>query len=114
MLTDKQLAVPSNYACIAGAEKIDDLHVRIKLKRVFPAALEYIAMVLPIYPKAYRERVGAGFRKAPVGTGPYRITKVDGATEIDLVRNDAYFDGPKGKPAIKTWSSRKSRTRRAS
>ena len=47
------------------------MHVRIKLKRVFPAALEYIAMVLPIWPKAYREKVGAdAFAKAPIGTGP--------------------------------------------
>ncbi len=103
VLTDKQVAVPSNYSFIEGAEKIDDLHVRIKLKRVFPAALEYFSMVLPIYPKAYRERVGPdAFSKAPVGTGPYKITKVDGTTEIDMVRNDEYFDGPKGKPPIKT------------
>ncbi len=99
--TDKQLAVPSNYTFIDHAEKIDDLHVRIKLKRVFPAALEYLSMVLPIYPKAYRERVGADFSQHPVGTGPYKVTRVDGATEIDMERNDAYFDGPKGKPAIK-------------
>jgi len=95
------VAVPSNYAFLAGAERIDDLHVRIRLNRVFPAALEYIAMVLPVLPKAYRERVGAGFSQAPVGTGPYRITRVDGTTAIDLERNDAYFDGPKGKPAIR-------------
>ena len=101
LLNDKQVAVPSNYTFIAGAEKVDDLHVRIKLKRVFPAALEYFSMVLPIYPKAYRERVGPdGFSKAPVGTGPYKITRVDGTSEIDLERNDAYFDSPKGKPAI--------------
>ena len=99
---DKQVATPSNYSFYDSAEKIDDLHVRIKLKRVFPAALEYISMTLPIYPKAYRTRMGDGFSKAPVGTGPYKITKVDGTTEIDLVRNDSYFDSPKGKPAIKT------------
>ena len=102
IMADKQVAVPSNFAFIAGAEKVDDRHVRIKLKQVFPAALEYISMVLPIYPKAYRERVGAdGFSHAPVGTGPYRITRVDGVSEIDLERNDAYFDSPKGKPAIR-------------
>lgn len=100
-LSDKQVAVPSNFSFIAGAEAIDDLHVRIKLKRVFPAALEYIAMVLPIYPKAYRERVGAEYSKAPVGTGPYRITAVDGTGQIDMERNDDYFDSPKGKPAIR-------------
>ena len=102
IMSDKQVAVPSNFAFIEGVTKVDDLHVRIKLKRVFPAALEYISMVLPMYPKAYRERVGAdGFSKAPIGTGPYKITKVDGTTQIDMERNDAYFDSPKGKPAIK-------------
>ncbi len=101
ILSDKQVSVPSNFSFIAGAEKIDDMHVRIKLKRVFPAALEYFAMVLPIYPKAYRERVGAEYSKMPVGTGPYRITKVDGATQIEMERNEAYFDGPKGKPMIR-------------
>ena len=101
LLTDKQVSVPSNYSFIEGVEKIDDLHVRIKLKRVFPAALEYFSMVLPIYPKAYRERVGGDFSKMPVGTGPYKITKVDGVTQIDMERNNAYFDGPKGKPSIR-------------
>ena len=99
--TDKQVAVPSNYEFIAGAERVDDLHVRIKLKNVFPAALDYIAMVLPILPKAYRERVGAAYSEHPVGTGPYRITAVDGVSSISLERNDAYFGGPKGKPPIK-------------
>ncbi len=101
VLADGRVAVPANYAYLAGAEKIDDFHVRVKLKRVFPAALEYMAMTLPIWPQAYRERVGAdAYGRAPVGTGPYRITAVDGTSEIDLQRNDAYFDGPKGHPAI--------------
>ncbi len=95
------VAVPSNYSFLAGAERVDDLRVRIRLKRVFPAALEYIAMVLPILPRAYRERVGTGYSAAPFGTGPYRITRVDGLSAIGLERNDAYFDGPKGKPAIR-------------
>ena len=101
ILGDPQVAVPSNYAFLLGAEKIDELHVRLRLKRVFPAALEYIAMVLPILPQAYRERVGAGYPQAPVGTGPYRITRVDGTSGIEMERNDGYFDGPKGKPPIR-------------
>ena len=89
LLSDKQLSVPSNYLFLAGAEKLDDYTVRMKLKRVFPAAMQYIAMVLPIYPKAYREKVGPeGFSKAPIGTGPYKITKVDGINEIDMERYD--------------------------
>ena len=103
VLSDPTIAVPTNFAYLAGAEKIDEFHVRVTLKHVFPAALEYLAMTLPVWPKAYRERVGPeAFSRAPVGTGPYRITKVDGVSEIDLERNDAYFDGPKGHPAIAT------------
>jgi len=103
VLADKTLSVPSNYQFIAGAEKLDDMHVRLKLKRVFPAALEYVAMVLPIWPKAYREKVGVeGYSKAPIGAGPYKITKVDGATEVDMERYDGYYaDSPKGKPPIR-------------
>jgi peptide/nickel transport system substrate-binding protein len=103
VLTDKQVSVPSNFLYLAGAEKIDDLHVRVKLKRIFPAALEYLAMTLPIWPKAYREKVGAEeYAKHPIGAGPYKITKVDGTTEIDLERYDGYYAGsPKGKAAIR-------------
>ncbi len=101
-LTDKQVSVPSNYSYIAGATKLDDYTVQIKLKRVFPAALEFLSMVTPILPKAYRERVGSdAFDKLPVGTGPYKITRVDGVNEIDMERFDGYYaDSPKGRPAI--------------
>ena len=101
--TDPNISVPSNYQYLAGAERIDDTHVRLRLKRVFPAAIEYIAMVLPIWPKAYREKVGPeGYSHAPVGSGPYRITRTEGTDEIDLERYDDYYvDSPKGKPAIK-------------
>jgi peptide/nickel transport system substrate-binding protein len=101
ILADTHLAVPSNYAWLAGAEKIDDLHVRIKLKRVFPAALEYIAVTLPIMPHDYRERVGpAMFSQFPVGTGPYRVSSA-APDRIELSRFDGYFrQSAKGFPAI--------------
>ena len=103
MLTDKQVSVPSNFAWMEGVEKVDDFKVRVKLKRVFPAAIEYLAMVLPILPKVYRERVGNdAYSKAPVGTGPYKITRVDGVNQIEFERFDDYYaDSPKAKPAIR-------------
>jgi peptide/nickel transport system substrate-binding protein len=102
VVEDKKVSVPSNYAFIAGAERVDDLRVRIKLKRVFPAALEYLAMVTPIWPKAYRERVGPEtYAKQPVGAGPYRLVQVDASNVIHLERFDGYYaDSPKGRPAI--------------
>ena len=69
VLNDKQISVPSNFSFIDGVEKVDDLHVRIRLKRVFPAALEYFAMVLPIYPKPVP---GAGRRGLLQDAGGHR------------------------------------------
>ncbi len=103
ILADPLVAVPSNYAWLDGAEKIDAYKVRLRLKRIFPAAPEYIAMVLPIWPQATRERMGEDdYAKAPVGAGPYRITRPDGGTTIELERYDGYYaDSPKGKAAIR-------------
>jgi len=103
ILHDPKVMVPSNFAFLAGVEKVDDHTARLKMKNIFPAALEYFSMVLPIYPKAYREKVGPeGYSKQPVGTGPYKITRVNGTSNIDFERfEDYYKDSPKGRPAIK-------------
>jgi peptide/nickel transport system substrate-binding protein len=39
------------------------------------------------------------YAQAPIGTGPYQITKVDGTTEIDLKRYAHYFAGGPRAPA---------------
>jgi peptide/nickel transport system substrate-binding protein len=103
IIRDKRVAIPAYYSSLAGAEKLDGFRVRIKLTGVSPAALEYLAMVTPIWPKAYREKLGPdGFSRAPIGTGPYKITKVDGTTQIDMERYDGHYAGsPKGRPAIR-------------
>jgi peptide/nickel transport system substrate-binding protein len=101
--TDKMVSTPSNFSWLAGAEKVDDFTVRVKLKRIFPAAMEYLAMVVPIMPKVYRERVGVeAYSKAPIATGPYRLTRVVVPSEFDFERFDDYVpDSPKPKPPIK-------------
>ncbi|MEO8716362.1 MAG: ABC transporter substrate-binding protein, partial [Acetobacteraceae bacterium] len=99
---DRRLSAPSIYNWLAGAEALDGLRVRVRLKRPMPAALDYFAMAVWIWPKAYRERVGAdGFARAPIGSGPYRIAHADAASRIELARYDGYYaDSPKGRPAI--------------
>jgi peptide/nickel transport system substrate-binding protein len=99
-----KVSVPSNYAWIEKAEKTGDFSVSIKMKKPTPAALEYLAMVTPIHPKAYREKMGpAGFAAKPVGAGPYRIVRNDQGKEVVFERFEDYYAGsPKGKPAIKT------------
>src|SRR3954465_8712816 len=105
---NSRVSTPANYNWIEKAEKTGDLSVRVTLKRPTPAALEYFALVIPIYPKAYREKVGAeGYAKAPVGAGPYKMTRVEPGVSIDFERFEDYWAGsPKGKPAIKKMSVR--------
>src|SRR5260370_12540586 len=72
IIHDKQVAIPAYYTSYAGAEKIDDFHVRLKLTGASPAVMEYLAMVTPIWPKAYREKIGPdAYAPAPIGTRPY-------------------------------------------
>src|SRR5438067_2238434 len=105
---NSKVSTPANYNWIDKAEKTGELSVRVKLKRPTPAALEYFALVIPIYPKAYREKVGPeGYAKAPIGAGPYRVTKFDAGAAIEFERFENYWAGsPKGKPAIKKLSVR--------
>ena len=101
---ESKVATPSNYSWIDKAVKTGDWTVRIHMKRPTPAALEYLAMVTPIHPKAYREKVGPEeFAKKPVGAGPYKIVKNEQGKEVVFERFEDYWAGsPKGKPAIKT------------
>src|SRR6187455_485087 len=102
-----RLSTPANYNWLDKAEKTGDLSVRVKLKRPNPAALEYFALVLPIYPKAYREKVGAeGYAKAPIGAGPYKMTKVEPGVSIDFERFEDYWAGSPKKATIKKLSVR--------
>lgn len=98
-----QVSVPSNFSWISGTEVVDDLTVRLKLKQAFPAALEFISFVIPIYPQKYRENVGRdSYRKEPVGAGPYRVSHWEIGGQIDMERFEGYYQGSgKGRPAIK-------------
>ena len=103
-----KVSTPANYYWIDKAEKTGELSVRLHMKRPTPAALEWLALATPIYPKAYREKVGGeAYAKAPIGSGPYKMVKVEPGVSIDFERFDDYWAGsPKGKPAIKKISVR--------
>lgn len=101
---NSKVVTRQNVDWIKRAEKVGDYQVRIVLKAPFPAALEYLAGPLPIYPEAYFNKVGLeGFSKAPIGTGPYRVTSIQPGVGVTLAKNAAYFSGsPLGQPKIGT------------
>ena len=83
------VAVPSNYEWLAGAERTDD-GVRLHLAHPFPPVFEYLAMILPMLPAD-----GA----TGAGTGPY-LASLDADRTVRLLRNEGYAPGPKSRPAI--------------
>ncbi|NRA89139.1 MAG: ABC transporter substrate-binding protein [Rhizobiales bacterium] len=91
-----------NVAWLKRAHKIDDYTVRIELDVPFPAALDYFAGPLVIYPNEYFEKVGSkGMGTKPIGTGPYEVTSSKQGEEIVLKSYSNYHkDGPKNTPVI--------------
>ena len=88
---------------IEGGEKIEDFTVRVNLEMPFPAALDFLAGQIAIYPDEYYAEVGPqGMSANPVGTGPYRVASVEAGQRYVLEANEDYFDGPKSQPAIGT------------
>ena len=87
---------------IEKAEKIDTFKVRIKTKRPFPAAIEYLAGPVAIHSHEYYAKVGPkGMNEKPVGSGPYKITENIIGKTIKLERNADYWAGsPKPKATI--------------
>jgi peptide/nickel transport system substrate-binding protein len=99
---EAKVVTKQNVDWIKSAEKTGDDQVRIHLVGPFPAAIEYLAGPVPIYPEKYFKSVAlAGFSKAPIGSGPYRVTKVDPGKGVTMEKYANYWkDSPLGRPSI--------------
>lgn len=99
---EAKVVTKQNVEWMQSTEKLGDYKVRIHLKKPFPAALEYLAGPMPIYPAAYFRKVGLdGFAKAPIGSGPYRVVSVESGKGVKMVKSASYWKGsPIGEPAI--------------
>ncbi len=100
---ESKVRVPRNSTWIDKAVVVDPYKVRVISKGPFPAALDYLAMSLPIYPAKYHQAVGlTEFQANPVGTGPYKPVKLEIGKAHRLESNDDYFEGsPKGSKRIR-------------
>ena len=80
---------------VAAVETPDARHVRFKLKQPWPDFLTFYATASGagwIVPKKYVEKVGdEGFKKAPIGTGPYKFVSFTPGIELVLEAFDQYW-----------------------
>ena len=86
---------------VAAVETPDPQHVRFKLKQPWPDFLTFYASATGaawIVPKKYVEQVGdEGFKKAPVGAGPYKFVSFTPGLELTMEAFDQYW---RKKPSV--------------
>src|SRR5262245_47979081 len=88
---------------VAAVEVLDPLRVRFRLKQPWPDFMTFYATPATgaawIVPKKYTERVGEeGFKKAPIGAGPYRFVSFNPGVELVLEAFDGFW---RKEPAVK-------------
>jgi peptide/nickel transport system substrate-binding protein len=81
---------------VAAVEAVDPGRVRFRLKQPWPDFLAFYGTPATgaawIVPRKYVEKVGEdGFKKAPVGAGPYRFVSVAPGVELVLEAFDGYW-----------------------
>ncbi len=80
---------------VAAVETPDSRHITFKLKTPWPDFLTFYAATTGagwIVPKKYVEKVGEdGFKKAPIGAGPYKFVSFTPGVELVLEANESYW-----------------------
>ena len=80
---------------VAAVEALDPGRVRIRLKQPWPDFLTFYASATGaawIVPKKYVEKVGdEGYKKAPVGAGPYKFVSFTPGVELVMEAFDQYW-----------------------
>jgi peptide/nickel transport system substrate-binding protein len=83
-------------ARVAAVEVVDPLRVRFRLKQPWPDFITFYGTPATgagwIVPKKHVEKVGDdGFKKAPVGAGPYKFVSFIPGVELVLEANEQYW-----------------------
>ena len=80
---------------VAGVDVVDALRVRFRLKQPWPDFLTFYTTATGagwIVPKKYVEKVGdEGFKKAPIGAGPYKFMSFTPGVEVVMEAFDQYW-----------------------
>ena len=89
---------------VAAVDVVDPHRVRFRLKRPWPDFMTFYGSPATgaawIVPRKYIQKVGEeGFKKAPVGAGPYKLASFKPGVELVLEANEQYW---RKTPSVKT------------
>jgi peptide/nickel transport system substrate-binding protein len=81
---------------VAGVDILDSHRVRFRLKEPWPDFMSFYGTPATgaawIVPKKYVEKVGdEGFKKAPIGAGPYKLVQFNPGIELVFEAHDRYW-----------------------
>jgi peptide/nickel transport system substrate-binding protein len=80
---------------VASVDILDPQHIRFKLKAPWPDFMTFYSSATGvgwIVPKQYVEKVGDdGFKRAPIGAGPYKFVSFTPGVELILEAHDQYW-----------------------
>ena len=83
---------------VASVEVADPRHLTFKLKNPWPDFLTFYSATTGagwVVPKKYVEKVGDdGFKKAPIGAGPYKFVSFNPGVELVLEAYEGYWRKP--------------------
>jgi peptide/nickel transport system substrate-binding protein len=90
------------YDSVSSLEKLDDVTLRVRLKRRFAPFVEtFFTMsgstycILPKHLLSGSSDINhAAYNNLPIGTGPFRVVEYDKANEIRFAANASYWRGP--------------------
>lgn len=83
-----------NYEDVENINVIDEYTISFELKAPNVAFLEYMTMaILPKHLLEGENMQESDFFRAPVGTGPFKLSKWDEGQQIVLTKNEEYFAG---------------------
>ena len=84
----------STFRMVQSVKAIDKFTVEVTYKKPYFKALE--TWMMQIVPKHILENednvMGSSFNKNPIGTGPYKLTKLEFSKNIELSANEDYYE----------------------
>jgi peptide/nickel transport system substrate-binding protein len=88
---------------VAAVEAVDARRVRFRFKEPWPDFMTYYGSLTTgagwVVPKKYLEKVGDdGFKKAPIGAGPYKFVSFNPGVELVLEAHESYW---RKRPSVK-------------
>jgi len=102
-LTDPKvnLRYKASWAWVKSVEKLGPKKVRIRSKYPVPDGMMWMVQGTPIFPAHIHGPLAdkQAFGAAPVGTGPYKLVKIDKNTGIVAEKNPYFVSGPAKKAA---------------